>query len=124
MKYYKEYVFYVYILFDERAKGTYIGMTNDLQSRILTHKQEITEGFTKQKHVHKLGYYEVFQYVDDAIKREKQLKKWKRAWKYRLIETMNPEWKDLAEGINWMIDYRKNVRDFLEKVDSGQLKVV
>ena len=100
MRQFKEFCFYVYILFDERAKATYIGITNDLTRRILEHKHGVADGFTKEKHIHKLAYYEIYQYVDDAIAREKTLKKWKRAWKYRLIETMNPEWKDLSEDIN------------------------
>ena len=96
----KEFNFWVYILFDERAKGTYIGMTNDLENRMIQHKMGLIPGFTKKKNIKKLGYYEHYQYVQDAIAREKALKEWHRAWKYRLIETMNPEWKDLAETLN------------------------
>ncbi|MDR3208240.1 MAG: GIY-YIG nuclease family protein [Rickettsiales bacterium] len=88
--------FWVYILFNERAKATYIGMTNNLERRMIEHKMGLLDGFTKEKSIKKLGYYEFHQYVEDAIKREKQLKKWNRAWKYRLIETKNPEWNDLA----------------------------
>ena len=63
------------------------------------HKHELIKGYTAEKHIHKLGYYETFNDIDDAIIREKQLKEWHRAWKYRLIETLNPEWKDLSDGI-------------------------
>ena len=62
----------------------------------------------KQKHIHKLAYYEHYTDVNVAIAREKALKKWKRAWKYRLIETMNPGWKDLAATIDEQIAQEKN----------------
>jgi putative endonuclease len=97
---FKTYNFWVYILFDRRAKGTYIGMTNDLERRMIEHKMGLMPGFTKEKNIKKLGYYEYHQYVDKAIEREKQLKKWNRTWKYRLIETMNPEWEDLAKSVD------------------------
>ena len=100
----RDYNFYVYILFDDRAKATYIGMTNDLERRIYEHKLELIDGYTKQKHIHKLAYYEHYTDVNVAIAREKALKNWKRAWKYRLIETMNPEWCDLAEEIDKQIE--------------------
>ena len=121
MREFKEYNFWVYILFNERAKATYIGMTNCLERRILEHKRESVSGFSKEKHLHKLAYYEHFKYVDDAIAREKALKKWNRAWKYRLIETVNPEWKDLAENINWQIDPNKLVQEFLNKLENSQI---
>jgi putative endonuclease len=103
----RDYNFYVYILFDEPAKATYIGMTNNLERRIYEHKLEMINGFTKQKHIHKLAYYERYTDVNTAIAREKALKNWKRAWKYRLIETMNPEWKDLAAEIDEQIAQEK-----------------
>ena len=96
----RDYNFYVYILFDERAKATYIGVTNNLERRMYEHKQELVPGYTKEKHIHKLGYYECYTDINVAIAREKDLKKWKRAWKYRLIETMNPDWIDLAAYID------------------------
>ena len=92
----KEYRFWVYILFDERAQGTYIGVTNDLWRRVLEHKDGKVPGFTKRKNINKLAYYEEYQYIQNAIAREKVLKKWNRVWKYRLIETMNPNWVDLS----------------------------
>ena len=106
MKEFKEYNFWVYILFDERAHGTYIGMTNDLEKRMIEHKMGLVPGFTKDKNIYKLGYFEHYKYVNDAIAREKSLKKWKRAWKYRLIETMNSEWNDLSVGLD---EYIKNM---------------
>ena len=102
----REFNFWVYILFDRKGGGTYIGMTNDLERRMLQHKNGIDRGFTKKHNIHKLGYFEYYKYVDKAIWREKNLKDWHRAWKYRLIETMNPTWKDLAEDLDKIDIYR------------------
>ncbi len=100
-------MFWVYILFDERAKATYIGVTNNLRRRVFEHKTGLVPGYTKQHGIDRLGYYEEYQYIDNAIAREKALKKWKRAWKYRLIESMNPTWRDLAADIDEYIDSLK-----------------
>ena len=75
----------------------YIGVTNDLERRIFEHKNKLLEGFTKRYGLDKLVYFESFQYVNDAIKREKNMKKWKRQWKIDLIEESNPNWKDLSK---------------------------
>jgi len=123
MQHFKEYNFWVYILFNERAKATYIGMTSCLERRILEHKRESIDGYTKEKHIHKLAYYEHFKYVDKAIAREKALKKWNRAWKYRLIETTNPNWDDLAAGIDWKLNPDELVKVFLEKLEKRQVKI-
>ena len=104
----KDYHFWVYILFDERAKGTYIGVTNNLERRMYEHKMGLDDGYTKEHNIHKLGYFEYYKYVNNAIAREKQLKKWKRAWKYRLIETMNPNWIDLADDLDKNIEFWKD----------------
>lgn len=91
--------YYVYIMFNNRAKATYIGVTGDLIKRVYQHKQgKFSDSYTSKYNTNKLGYFEVYNEITDAIHREKQLKKWKRAWKYRLIETMNPNWLDLSEG--------------------------
>ena len=92
----KDYCFWVYILFDRRAGGTYIGVTNDLARRVCEHKKGLVPGFAHEHNITKLGYFECYRYVNDAIAREKNLKNWHRAWKYRLIETMNPDWTDFA----------------------------
>lgn len=77
-------------------EGTlYIGVTSDLVKRVWEHKNNIVKGFTEKYHVHKLVYHEVFQRIEDAIKREKQLKRWNRNWKIELIEKQNPQWQDL-----------------------------
>ena len=104
----RDYNFYVYILFDERAKATYIGVTNNLERRLYEHKMELIDGYTKRKHIHKLAYYEYHTDIHTAIEREKQLKKWCRAWKYRLIETKNPDWNDLAAYLDEIIAEEKN----------------
>ncbi|TAH33421.1 GIY-YIG nuclease family protein [Candidatus Saccharibacteria bacterium] len=91
----KEY--YIYILASQPLGTLYIGVTNDLQRRVYEHKNGIIEGFTKKYGVHQLVYFEATNSVEAAIKREKQLKKWERAWKVRLIEKANLYWKDLSE---------------------------
>jgi putative endonuclease len=91
--------FYVYILASGIGGTLYIGVTNDLVRRVGEHKLEITKGFTKRYGVHKLVYYEQFDDAENAIRREKQLKKYNRAWKIRLIEELNPNWDDLYSGI-------------------------
>jgi putative endonuclease len=87
----------VYILASKRDGVLYIGVTSDLAQRVGLHKQDLIEGFTKKYGVHTLVYYEMRQTMPEAIRREKQLKKWNRAWKVRLIEQLNPEWRDLWE---------------------------
>jgi len=97
--------YFVYILASQRNGTLYIGMTNDLIRRIYQHKNDLVEGFTKKYGIHRLVWYEVADTPLAAITREKQLKKWNRAWKLRLIEEMNPEWKDLYEEHHPMIGH-------------------
>jgi putative endonuclease len=93
--YFREYRFYVYIV--ASLSGTlYVGMSRDLDRRITEHKLGEIEGFTKKYGVNRLVYFERFQYVRNAIAREKQIKSWRREKKVALIEEMNPSWKDLA----------------------------
>jgi putative endonuclease len=87
----------VYILASRRNGTLYVGVTSDLHQRMPLHKQGLIEGFTKKYRVHCLVYYEMHEPMDDAIRREKQLKEWRRLWKIRLIESMNPEWIDLFD---------------------------
>ena len=94
-------LYYVYIL-ASRSRVLYIGVTGDFEKRINEHKAHTyPNSFTSQYNVTRLVYYEEFQQIDDAIVREKQLKGWRRAKKVRLIESMNPEWRDLAEEPWW-----------------------
>ena len=87
--------FSVYILASRRNGTLYIGITSDLVKRIWQHKKGELEGFTKQYLVKRLVYYEIHQSSESAITREKQIKRWKRQWKLRLIENDNPDWYDL-----------------------------
>jgi putative endonuclease len=91
--------YYVYILASRIGGTLYIGVTNDLVRRVYEHKSKSVPGFTKKYDVARLVYYEVFDNIEAAIGREKQLKKWNRAWKIRLIEEKNPNWDDLYPAI-------------------------
>ncbi len=91
--------YYVYILCSERNGTLYIGVTNDLRRRIFEHKEGLADGFTKKYNVKELVYYEETTDVHSALEREKQLKKWNRTWKIRLIEEQNPNWLDLANQL-------------------------
>ena len=83
-----------------RKNGTlYIGVTSDIVKRVFEHKEKLVDGFTKKYALDTLVYYELFDSIEEAIKREKQLKKWNRAWKIELIEKFNPTWKDLYKDI-------------------------
>ena len=93
------YNFYVYITTNWNLTILYIGVTNDLKRRIFEHRSKLVEGFTQKFNVNKLVYYEHFSKIDDAIKREKNLKRWKREWKIDLISDMNPDWRDLLDEI-------------------------
>jgi len=86
----------VYILASEPYGTLYIGVTSSLAERIEAHRSGSVEGFTKQYGVQTLVYFELHADMYEAIQREKRLKKWNREWKIRLIEEMNPEWKDLS----------------------------
>jgi putative endonuclease len=91
--------FYVYILASRIGGTLYIGVTNDLIRRVAEHRLKSVKGLTKKYEVDKLVYFEQFDDAENAIGREKQLKKWHRAWKIRLIEEVNPNWDDLYSGI-------------------------
>ena len=91
--------YYVYILASKRNGTLYTGVTNDLVRRVGEHKAGTNEGFTKRYKVDKLVYFESTNDVRDAIKREKQIKKWLRKWKVELVESKNPEWKDLYDEL-------------------------
>ncbi|MDP2918788.1 MAG: GIY-YIG nuclease family protein [Dehalococcoidia bacterium] len=87
--------YYVYIM-SNRSSTLYIGVTNDLLRRVAEHKQKITDGFTKRYNIDRLVYFEAGGTAESAIMREKQIKSWGRERKIELIESMNPEWKDLS----------------------------
>lgn len=90
--------FAVYIVTNRLNSVLYIGVTNDLNRRIIEHKAKMNEkSFSARYNLNKLVYFEKFQSMSDAIRREKQLKHWNRIWKNELIEKVNPEWNDLFE---------------------------
>jgi putative endonuclease len=85
----------VYLLASIRNGTLYTGVTSNLMKRIWEHKNNLVEGFTKKYDVHTLVWYEVHETMESAIRREKAIKNWKRAWKVKVIEELNPEWRDL-----------------------------
>lgn len=89
--------YYTYILASRRNGTLYVGMARDSMNRIAAHKQDLVKGFTKKYQVHTLVWYEQHESKEAALIREKRLKKWKRAWKIRLIEELNPGWSDLYD---------------------------
>lgn len=89
----------VYLLASKRNGTLYVGVTSDLIKRIWEHKNHVVEGFTKKYGVELLVWYEVHETMDSAIRREKAIKEWKRAWKLRLIEKSNPKWVDLYDTL-------------------------
>ena len=93
-------IYYVYLLASQGNGTVYVGMTNDLIRRVYEHKNNLIEGFTKKYSVHLLVYYEQYHEVQNALVREKQLKKWNRKWKLDLIEKDNPNWTDLYEELS------------------------
>ncbi len=91
--------YYVYIL-ASRPNGTlYIGVTNDLVRRTYEHREGLVDGFTKNRGVKTLVFFESYDDIEHAIVREKRLKRWRRAWKIQLIERDNPDWRDLYDGL-------------------------
>lgn len=90
---------YVYILASREGGTLYVGVTSALVKRISEHKQKAHKGFTQTYNVSRLVYYEVYDTIEDAILREKQVKEWKRAWKIELIEKENPHWLDLFTSV-------------------------
>ncbi|MBD3295945.1 MAG: hypothetical protein GF392_01090 [Candidatus Omnitrophica bacterium] len=93
--------YYVYILANKTRGCLYIGITGDLISRISQHKQGLSYGFSKKYKLKKLVYFERFDNPNDAIAREKRMKKWERTWKIKLIEKHNPSWRDLYPEITF-----------------------
>jgi len=96
---YQEKLSYVYIMASGKNGTLYIGITSNLQDRVCKHKQGLLGGFTKKYNIKNLVYHEVFGDIKEAIVREKQLKKWKRNWKIKLIEKDNPGWEDLSDKL-------------------------
>ncbi len=91
--------YYVYTLASKKNGSLYIGVTSNLRKRTYEHKQGAKEGFTKKYNIFKLVYFEETNDINEAIKREKQMKKWNRQWKINRIEDKNPDWTDLYDEI-------------------------
>lgn len=89
---------YIYILTNKSKTTLYIGVTNNLQRRVLEHKTSLVDGFTKKYNLNELMYFEEFSQIERAIAREKQLKKWHKEWKWNLIKETNPSLVDLSTG--------------------------
>jgi putative endonuclease len=88
--------FYVYIM-TNKSKTLYVGVTNNLQRRVYEHRNKIIQGFTSKYNITKVVYFEVFNDIESAIRREKQIKGWLRKKKIDLIESTNPDWIDLSK---------------------------
>ena len=95
-----ERYYWVYILASGLGGTLYIGVTNNLVRRVYEHRMGLVDGFTKTYGVHRLVYFEPHTDIEAAIRREKRLKRWNRAWKIRLIEEHNPNWDDLYPKIS------------------------
>ncbi len=95
----RENEYYVYILTNWNNKVMYVGITNNLARRVYEHKHKMVNGFTKKYNLNKLVYYERTSDVFAAISREKEIKKWRREKKDRLVIALNPEWKDLSDEV-------------------------
>ena len=91
----------VYLLASRRNGTLYVGVTSDLLKRLHEHRSGIVPGFTREHGVKRLVWFEAHETMEAAIQREKRIKKWKRAWKLDLIESGNPDWRDLAEDLGF-----------------------
>ena len=92
--------YYVYILTNKRNGTLYVGVTNDITRRTWEHREGLNDSFTKRYDTKRLVYMEVHDNIEQAILREKKLKRWRRAWKLDLIEKENPNWRDLFDELN------------------------
>ena len=101
----------VYMLASQPNGTLYIGVTSTLFDRMILHREDLLDGFTKTYGVHRLVYFEMHASMDDAIRREKQLKKWNRLWKIRLIEQLNPTWADLFDETNGIAERGQGGQD-------------
>ncbi len=96
----RDYQYFVYLLTNWNNKVMYVGMTNNLERRLIEHRDHISAGFTSRYNVHKLVCFEVTQDVQSALEREKQIKHWRREKKNALVLASNPEWRDLSKDFS------------------------
>jgi putative endonuclease len=94
-----DHLYFVYMMTNQHHTLFYTGMTNALKTRVWQHKTGTVKGFTSRYNLDKLVWYEEYEWVQDAIAREKQIKRWSRKKKIALIEKMNPNWKDLYKRL-------------------------
>lgn len=106
---------YVYMLTNRNGTVLYTGVTRDLRRRVAEHRLHINESFTARYQTEKLVYYECFDLLEAAIVREKQLKRWRREWKEKLINDFNAEWRDLAEDVGTDAEYIQAVKAAYEE---------
>jgi len=90
---------YIYIMSNKQEGTLYVGVTSNLIKRVHEHKNSFIDSFTQKYNLKRLVYYEVYENIEEAIKREKQLKNWKREWKLKLIYELNEGWSDLYDGL-------------------------
>ena len=109
----RKHVYYVYVMQSSSRRALYIGVTSDLEHRVLQHKNEAFDGFSADYKTHRLVYFERFVDVTNAIAREKQLKNWRRSKKEWLVNTINPEWKDLSA--EWFEHHRYEPAEQLDR---------
>jgi putative endonuclease len=117
--------YFVYILASSRNGTLYVGVTNDLERRVVEHKKGLNEGFTKKYHVHRLVWFEEYGDINEAIAKEKRLKRWRRAWKIALIEEHNPDWTDLfipLAGPQAAAELRAEMKNSVSSRPSGALR--
>ena len=91
--------YYVYVLSNGPRGTLYVGVTSDLKKRVWEHKNKVVSGFTERHGIGRLVYFEVFNSIEFAIRREKRLKRWNRTWKIEAIEEKNPDWVDLYPSL-------------------------
>ena len=102
----------VYILASQPNGTLCVGVTSALFDRMIVHREDLLDGFTRTHGAHRLVYYEMHALMDDAIRREKRFKKWNRLWKVRLIEQMNPAWTDLFDEATGVAEQGPGGQDF------------
>ena len=105
---FRERSYYVYLLTNRNNRVMYVGVTNNLERRVYEHKHKLVQGFTEKYNVNKLVYFEETGDVEAALTREKQIKKWRREKKNRLVCSINPEWRDLSEDWFEIPRYTRN----------------
>ena len=99
-------MFYTYMLASRRKGTLYTGSTGDLAKRVFEHKEKAQPGFTSKYGVHMLVWFESYEARENAFRRERQIKEWRRSWKLRLIEESNPDWRDLYDELNNLLGFR------------------